>query len=64
MPPHRSLEERVADLEKDQDDVKSIVALYNAGTVIGKILWVVGGVIIGAATIWAAISGWITNHLK
>ena len=73
--PHRSIEERLADLERESDDekeerkklqsdVKPIVALYNAGVVIGKLLWIIGGLIVGTATVWAAISGWLSGHWK
>jgi len=64
MPPHRSLEDRLIDLERFQAEAKPIVDLYKAGTIIGKILWVVGGIIVGGTAVWAAISGWITSHLK
>jgi hypothetical protein len=68
MPPHRSYEDRLADLEREQQKLKSqvkpIVDLYSAGTLIGKLLWVIGGILTGAAVIWAAISGWITSHWK
>lgn len=75
MPPHRSFDERLADLQRDLDierrkrqelqvSVKPLLNFYSAGTVIGKMLWIIGGILTGAAVIWAAISGWITSHWK
>jgi hypothetical protein len=68
MPPHRSYEERLADLEREQlrlkTEVKPILDFYSAGTIIGKLLVIVGGLIVGAATVWAAISGWVSSHWK
>jgi hypothetical protein len=75
MPPHRSFDERLASLERLLDDekeareklqteVKPIVDFYTAGTTIGKLLWIIGGILTGAAVIWASFSGWITSHWK
>lgn len=75
MPPHRSWDDRFADLEravgeekrereKLQTAVKPIVDFYSAGTLVGKLLWIIGGIITSAAVIWAAFSGWITSHWK
>jgi hypothetical protein len=75
MPPHRSYEDRLGDLEraldtekrerqKFQTEVKPILDFYSAGTGIGKLLWIIGGFIVGAAAVWTAISGWISSHWK
>lgn len=71
--PNRSWDERLAEVERMigeekrarqqlQNEVKPIVDFYNAGSLIGKVLWILGGLIVGAATVWAAISGWVTSH--
>jgi hypothetical protein len=73
--PHKSFDDRLADIERElglekrelqrlQTDTKPIVDFYNAGTKLGKLLWVAGGIIVGVATVWAAISGWVTSHWK
>jgi hypothetical protein len=73
--PHKSYDERLSDLQRDLDierrkrqelqiSVKPLLDFYSAGTLIGKLLWVIGGILTGAAVIWAALSGWITSHWK
>lgn len=58
----------MADVEREQaslkNDTKPIVDLYKAGSILGKFLVIAGGFIVGAATVWAAISGWISSHWK
>ena len=62
------LERRISELENDLRDEKEalqpLVNLYNAGSLIGKILIISGGAIVGAATIWSSISGYIGAHWK
>jgi hypothetical protein len=75
MPPHRSLDDRLFDLEREletekrerkelENSVKPILDFYSAGTLIGKLLWIIGGIVTGSAAVWAVISGWVTNHPK
>jgi hypothetical protein len=73
--PHKSWDDRLTDLEralsdekrqreKLQIDVKPLVDFYTAGTAIGKLLWIVGGIISGLLITWAAVSGWFSSHWK
>lgn len=60
----RALRDEQQEREKLQSKVQPLVELYNAGAIIGKLLWIVGGLTVGIATVWAAISGWVTSHWK
>ena len=55
------LEEKMDDQEKA---LKPIIEFFNAGRMLGKIMFVAGGMIVGMATIWGVISGWVGSHLK
>lgn len=61
MPPHRSYDERLADLERElkeeKEKTRPLVEFYNTGTVIGKMLWILGGIVVAGAGIYAAIMG-------
>lgn len=62
------IERALADLERREsrveNEVRPLVDFYNAGTLVGKLLWIIGGLIVGVTTVWAALSGWITSHWK
>jgi hypothetical protein len=63
MPPHRSLEERLVELENFRNEAKPIIDAYKAGQVIVKLVWVLGGFIVGAAAVMKSWT-WITSHMK
>ena len=62
------LSRRISELEKDLRDEKAalqpLVNLYNAGSLIGKIMIISCGAVVGAVTIWSSISGYIGAHWK
>ena len=61
MPPHRSLEDRLVELELFQKEAKPIIDAYKAGQLVVRLIWVVGGAIVGIGAIlksWA----WITSN--
>ena len=53
-----------AELAKQQAQLDPIVQTLNAGRLLGKILFVLGGIVVGAVTMWGTLSGWIGSHLK
>lgn len=55
---------RVKALEDRIEAMAPIVAFFNAGTMLGKILVILGGVAVGAATIWGAIASLVQGHWK
>jgi hypothetical protein len=61
MPPHRSLEERLAELELFQKEAKPMVEAYKAGQLVFKLAWLAGGLVIGAAALLKAWT-WITSN--
>ena len=61
-------ERRISDVENAIDDlrkqIKPLVDTYNAASLGGSVLKIIGGFLVGAAVIWVAISGWVTSHWK
>ena len=65
MPPHGSFQEQLADLKRElatekkerealEAKVTPVIRFFNASTLLGKILWVLGAMAGVAATVWAA----------
>lgn len=63
MPPHRSLEERLAELETFQKEAKPMVEAYKAGRLVFKLVWVVGGLVVGLGAVLKSWT-WMVGHLK
>ena len=53
-----------AELAKQEAQLEPIIQTLNAGKLLGKILFVLGGIVLGVASLWGALSGWIGAHLK
>ena len=51
-------------LEADEAKMQPLIDVFNAGKMLGKILFVTGGVIAGIAAIWTALVGWVAGHVK
>ena len=68
MPDSEEINRRFAELENQIRDermaVQPILDLYNASKLIGKILVVIGGLTVGAITVWTALADWIWRHWK
>lgn len=60
-------DQRLEDLQRqvqaDHDAIKPLLDLYNASKIIGRILVIIGGIAVGAATIFTALSGYF-GHAK
>ena len=63
MPPHRSLEERLADLERFYKEAKPMVDAYKAGQLVFKLAWIIGGLIVSVAAVLKSWT-WITSNFK
>jgi len=63
MPQHRSYEDRLAELEKFQKEAKPIIDAYRAGQIVVKLVWLVGGLIVGVGAVLKSWT-WITSHFK
>lgn len=67
MTPLGGEDQRIDDLQRqvqaDHDAIKPLLDLYNASKIIGRILVIIGGIAVGAATIFSAVSGY-WGHLK
>jgi len=63
MPPHRSLEDRLLELEQFKTEAKPIVDAYKAGQLVVKVVWLVGGLIVGVTAV-AKSWTWIMGHWK
>lgn len=48
----------------DQDSLKPIIATFNAGKMMGKIFFVIGGIASGVAAMYAGLTVWFTGHIK
>ena len=57
---------RIVDLERklkeEREQVKPLLDLYNAGKIIGRILVILGGLVVGIVTIGSAVVGWFNGH--
>ena len=62
------IESHIETLEKQvskfEDELEPMVAFFNAGRMMGRILFIVGGIITGIVSIWAGLSNWFSVHLK
>jgi hypothetical protein len=65
-----SADERIGNLERAlaseiqsrkafQEDAKPAVDFYKASTLLGKILWIIGAVIVGGSAVWGVVTGWV-----
>lgn len=48
-------------LDRERKEVKPLLDLYNAGKIIGRILVILGGLIVGVATIGNSVIGYFTH---
>jgi hypothetical protein len=63
MPPHRSLEDRLVELEQFKKEAKPIVDAYKAGGLIVRLAWVIGGLIVFAGGVMKSWT-WIASNFK
>ena len=56
--------QRIEVLEAANEQIQPIITTVNASKLLGRILFILGGIIVGGATVYSALSGWLTAHLR
>lgn len=51
-------------LEKERLAVQPILDFWNASKLLGRLLVILGGMAVGAITIWKIVGDWVAAHIK
>ena len=58
------MEVHIGIIEEELKRFRPVVDAWNSGKLIFKFVFILGGIVTGAVTAFAAVSTWLSQHLK